>query len=178
MTETEERQLVEAARRGDLHSFGELYGRHYARMVGVAYAVLSDRHLAEDAAQEAFAAACRHLRGLRRPEKFGAWLRVLCRNVALRIGRTRTRSAELQDVAAPASDDSAEGAAEAVRQSIRRLPASEREVVILRYFSTQSYEQIAATLGISPRAVHGRLIRAKRRIAEDLKRNGLRGRIS
>ena len=49
--ELTEAELVEAARRGDLDSFGVLYQRHYAAMVGVAYCVLRDRHLAEDAAQ-------------------------------------------------------------------------------------------------------------------------------
>jgi len=37
------------------------------------------------------------------------------------------------------------------------------------------YEQIAAVLDISVQAVNGRLIRAKRKIAKYLKRNGLTG---
>lgn len=57
-------ELVEAACNGDVDSFGELYRRRYAALVGVAYRVLSDRHLAEDAAQEAFAVACRDLEPL------------------------------------------------------------------------------------------------------------------
>ena len=61
-------ELVEAARNGDVSSFGELYRRHYAAAVGIAYCALSDHHLAEDAAQEAFAVACRDLGRLRRAE--------------------------------------------------------------------------------------------------------------
>ena len=178
MAENEEAELVEAARNGDVSSFAELYRRHYARMVGVAYAMLSDHHMAEDAAQETFAVACRHLRGLRRPEKFAAWLQVLCRNVARKMGRTRTRTVAFEAVASSPNDDSRDGVHEAVWQSIRRLPVSESKVLMLRYFSDLSYEQIGATLGISSRAVHGRLTRAKRRIAKDLKRDGLGGRIS
>jgi hypothetical protein len=48
-------ELVNAARTGDVDCFGELYRRHYAAVVGAAYCLLADRHLAEDAAQEAFA---------------------------------------------------------------------------------------------------------------------------
>ena len=47
---------------------------------------------------------------------------------------------------------------------------------MLHYFSGLTYQQIADTLGISPQAVHGRLIRARRKMAEDLRRNGLGGR--
>jgi hypothetical protein len=52
-------ELVEAACQGNLASFGELYRRHYRMAVGLACSHLADRHLAEDAAQEAFATACR-----------------------------------------------------------------------------------------------------------------------
>ena len=60
-----------------------------------------------------------------------------------------------------------------VRQSVRRLPERAREVVLLHYFSGLSHEEIAAALGTSPQAVHGRLLRARRKMAEDLRRNGL-----
>ena len=60
-----------------------------------------------------------------------------------------------------------------VRQSVGRLPERAREVVLLHYFSGLTHEQIAAALGTSPQAVHGRLLRARRKMAEDLRRNGL-----
>ena len=47
-------ELVETARNGDVSGFGELYRRHYAAAVGIAFCAPSDHHLAEDAAQEAF----------------------------------------------------------------------------------------------------------------------------
>ncbi len=178
MAESEDAQLVEAARNGDVGSFAELYKRHYARMVGVAYCILSDRHLAEDAAQEAFAIACRELGRLRRAEKFASWLGVLCRNAANRMARRRTEFVASEDVPAPRSDASRDGLHQAVRQSVQNLPIPQREVVMLRYFSGLSYEQIAAALGISSRAVNGRLTRAKRKMAESLKQKGLGKEIS
>ena len=45
-------------------------------------------------------------------------------------------------------------------------------MILLHYFSGLTHEQIAATLGTSPQAVHGRLLRARRKMAEDLRRNG------
>ncbi len=172
MSERTDTELVEAARNGDVSSFGELYRRHYAKAVGIAYCTLSDRHLAEDAAQEAFAIACRDLGRLRQADKFAPWLIAICRKTARRVARSKFRrplSEEIPSTADPNPDDRGK----AVRQSVRRLPGSAREVIVLHYFSGLSHEQISATLGISPQAVHGRLIRARRKIAEDLRRNGL-----
>ena len=156
-----------------MDSFGELYRRHYAALVGVAYCQLADRHLAEDAAQEAFAIACRELDGLRRADRFASWLRGICRNVAKGIHRTRSRRI-LQEEAPGLTGESSEDAAdEIVRRSVRQLPDSVREVVVLHYFGGLSHRQIAAELGVSPQAVHGRLVRARRKMADCLRRNGL-----
>lgn len=178
MTENDDTRLVEAARNGDLGGFAELYTRYYVRMVGVAYCVLSDSHLAEDAAQEAFAIACRELGRLRCAEKFPAWLAVVCRNVARRMAKSRPEFAASEDVPASRSDAPADELRQAVRKSVRSLPVQQREVVMLRYFSGLSYRQIAETLGISSRAVNGRLTRAKRKMAQELKRKGFAGEIS
>jgi RNA polymerase sigma-70 factor (ECF subfamily) len=49
--------LVKAAINGNADSFTELCRRYYPAMVAIAHSVLGDRHLAEDAAQQAFAKA-------------------------------------------------------------------------------------------------------------------------
>ncbi len=63
--------LVEEAARGDGDSFTELCRRYYGPMVAIGHAILGDRHLAQDAAQEAFAKAAVHLPKLRRADQFG-----------------------------------------------------------------------------------------------------------
>ena len=173
MTKPTDAELAETALRGDVDSFGELYRRHYAAMVGLAFCVLCDRHLAEDAAQEAFAVACRDLGRLRRADKFPRWLAGICRRVARRVARSRRREVLGHEMPAVADADPRQDRSMLVRRSVERLPRSAREPVMLRYFAGLSHHQIAATLGISPQAVHGRLIRARRKIAEDLRRNGL-----
>jgi len=173
VNETTDAQLVAAARSGNVGSFGKLFERHYVAMVGAAYALLADGHLAEDAAQEAFAIACRDLGRLKRPERFASWLRAICRNVARGIARSRMVVSAAENAPAQASDDNEDEMDEAVRQAVARLRVSAREVVVLHYFSGMSHKQIATVLGISPQAVHGRLIRARRKIAEYLRRTGL-----
>jgi RNA polymerase sigma-70 factor, ECF subfamily len=174
MAECSNAELVEAARNGDVSSFGELYRRHYKAAVGIARCVLSDHHLAEDAAQEAFAIACRDLGRLRRTDRFAQWLGAICRKVARRATRSRLRRSLPDETIQPAdANGDHHQRLEAVRQSVERLPARAREVILLHYFSGLSYEKIAESLGTSPQAVHGRLIRARRKLTEDLRRNGL-----
>ena len=173
MSERTDAELVEAARNGDVSSFGELYRRHYATAVGIAYSRLSDHHLAEDAAQEAFAIACRDLGRLRRAERFASWLGTICRRLASRAAKLKLRHRLPENVNVAADGNPGDDRRDVVRHSVRKLPRSAKEVIVLHYFSGLSHKQIAATLGISPEAVHGRLIRARRKIAEDLRRNGL-----
>jgi len=180
MQERPDAELVAAARQGDADSFTELYRRYYAAAVGIAYSTLSDRHLAEDAAQEAFAIACRDLGRLRRDDKFVHWLNAICRKVACRLVKWKSRNGLPEDLpwaaAAEPGDDPAdlrEDRANLVRQSVQRLSTIAREIVVLRYFSGLTHEQIAAVLGISAQAVHSRLCRARRKMADFLERKGV-----
>ena len=173
MLERTDIELVEAARHGDVDSLGELYRRHYAAVVGIALCRVSDHHLAEDAVQETFAIACRDLGRLRRAESFGRWISGICRKVASRLAKSKSRYRLVESQNLAADGNPGDDRSDLIRQSVQRLSRSAREVIMLHYFSGLSHKQIASTLGISPHAVHGRLIRGRRKIAEDLRRTGL-----
>lgn len=169
-----ERELIEAARAGDLDSFGKLCERYYAPIVAVAYNVLRDHQLAEDAAQEAFARGLVGLRRLKEPAKFAPWLARICRNAAVDMVRNRPPQLRAEDTSPPDDGPAAEeSTARMVREAIARLPGSLREVTVLRYYHDCSYEQISAVLGLSKMTVNGRLTRAKRKLAKDLRRRGV-----
>jgi RNA polymerase sigma-70 factor (ECF subfamily) len=167
--------LVEAAQQGRLDSFGALYQRYHNPIVALAYARLGDKHSAEDAAQEAFAIACRDVRSLRDGDKFGAWLGGICRNVTRQMLRLKTRTAPLpcepQEAAADGQPEREERW-DAVRRAVWKLPDAERELVVMRYFNGFSQARISQVLDLTPAAVNGRLTRAKRRIAQLLERDG------
>jgi RNA polymerase sigma-70 factor (ECF subfamily) len=164
--------LVEAAIDGDAESFTELCRRYYPAMVAIAHSVLGDRHLAEDAAQEAFAKAALSLPRLRRKNKFAGWLAAICRNEARDIAPRGNERHTTEKLMIVTEKTERHENAEAVRQAIGRLSASARELVFLRYYDGLSYEQISAVLGISQQAINGRLRRAKKKMASYLQRNG------
>ncbi len=97
MEETPDNVLAETAAAGDGDSFTELCRRYYPAMVAIAHAILGDRHLAEDAAQQAFARAAMNLARLRKSEQFGSWLAAICRNAAFDIGRARRGSGRSEE---------------------------------------------------------------------------------
>jgi len=171
-----ETQLVEAAQNGHLESFGTLYERYHSPMVALAYSMLADRDLAEDAAQEVFAVACRDIESLKSKERFAAWLAGICRNVSRQMLRANKNKPDaLGDEQAARSDGNCDDRQETIRRAVWSLREAERELIVMRYFDEFSQSRISEVLGLSPQAVNGRLIRAKRKIAKYLKRNGVTG---
>lgn len=163
--------LVEQACNSDTDSFTELCRRYYPAMVAIAHSVLGDRHLAEDAAQQAFANAVRKLPQLKNKCKFAAWLAAICRNVALDLTPRKETFHTADDLSTIAAKSHENGTTEAVREAMNKLSAPAREVIFLRFYDGMSYEQISAVLGISEQAINGRLRRAKKKMANYLRRN-------
>lgn len=165
--------LVEQAARGDGDSFTELCRRYYGAMVAIGHAIIRDRHLAEDAAQQAFAKAAVNLPKLRKTDQFGSWLAAICRNEARDLARAR-RGPRMEDepIITEGPKDSEESG-KIVREALGRLPAEAKEVIYLRFYDGLSYDRISAVLGISEQAINGRLRRAKKRLAQYLRRSGL-----
>jgi len=174
--EPSEPMLVQAAQNGDLESFAALYNRYHSPMVALGFSMLGDRDMADDAAGEAFAIACRDLSRLKSEEKFAAWLAGICRNVArqmLRIGKGKNIAPT--NYRTDLSRDETEDRRDAIRRALAKLRKPERELIVLRYFDGFSQARISEVLDISPQAVNGRLVRAKRKIANHLKNNGFAG---
>ena len=172
MPERSEIHLIEAAAGGDIESFGELCRQYYVAMVAVAYAVLNDHQLAEDAAQESFARALVNLKNLKNSSRFAPWLAAICRNVAKDMVTARVRQTKAEDLSNTTLNDNDDENSLAIRRAIEQLPAPAKDLIVLRYYNSLSYEQIGSVLGISRATINGRILRAKRKMANYLKKNG------
>lgn len=168
--EPTESQLIASALQGEVEAFRVLFQRHWRMAVGVAFCLTRDRHLAEDAAQEAFAMAARQLATLRDAERFPHWLRAICRRIALRLHHRRPPVIALSIDPPAVVSECLEPRRTALLIAIDQLDAEVRELVVLHYFSEMSYADISRTLGISEGSVHGRLQRARRKLADFVSR--------
>ena len=175
MKDLEDQILVRQALEANPESFGELSRRYYHSLVAVADSILLDHHLAEDAAQEALAAACRQLPRLKKPERFGPWVVAICRNVAkdmlweLHKQRKPIEASQYHESHSPNDDQKA-----ILAEALQQLPQHLREVVFLRFYNEMSYEQMAKALGATEQMIDGRIRRAKKKMAINLKKMGFR----
>ncbi|HVK88951.1 MAG TPA: sigma factor [Kofleriaceae bacterium] len=81
----------QAFQEGDLDAFAALIEEHQRGVFAVAYAVVLDRGLAEDVAQEAFIAAFQRRAQLREPTAARSWLAAIARNLGRDLLRARKR---------------------------------------------------------------------------------------
>ena len=162
--ESTDKELIEASLRGDTSAFEALYRRYWRLAIGVAISVCSDNHMAEDAAQEAFAMVASQLDSLREQDRFVPWLRTICRRTANRQRRRLSRESVLE-IDPPEQTQVLSPDVISLRNGLSQLDQDARELLALRYFSELSHEEIAAAMEITPASVHGRLQRARKKLA-------------
>jgi RNA polymerase sigma-70 factor, ECF subfamily len=159
--------LVARASAGDDAAAAELIREIWPDAYRVAWSVLEDRSLAQDAAQEACARAWLGLRGLRRPERFAVWFYRIVVNESRRI-----QHASRRETTAPSEVPSQRGIAledrVAVRAAIGKLEDHLRLPIVLRYYYSLRSAEIAQVLGISAVTVRWRIMLAHRRLATTL----------
>jgi RNA polymerase sigma-70 factor (ECF subfamily) len=171
--------LVQTARAGGHQAFSELVRRYAPRARAVCRARIGPRGPADDLAQEALLRAWRGLGTLLDPERFGGWLHGICVRVAQDWLKAKARGEVSWDPSLEAGlgdgrADAADGMTrretrERVLDAVHRLPALHQEVIELFYFEDQSYDRMAAALGISSAAVNARLTKARKALRRTLR---------
>jgi RNA polymerase sigma factor (sigma-70 family) len=162
-----------------------LFERHGDRIFGFCLRRLGSRQEAEDAHQNTFLYAFRALQRGVRPVSEAAWLFKIAENACLAAHRSngRRRAREIdQDPelvgAVPAGEDQS-GTAVALRAALDKLPANQRQALLLREWRGFSYREIATELGLTVAAVETLIFRARRSVARTLSNDtGIRARLA
>jgi len=153
-----------------------LVSEYASTLYRVAFSVLRNPADAEDAVQETFLRVLRHRETLVEVRDHRVWLIRIVWNIVLdRKRRAKTRP-ETDDVAElarvlPSKGLSAEQITAAAQHHahvlacVERLPAKEREVLLLSAFEELSSVEIAEVLGITESSVRSRLFRARNLMA-------------
>lgn len=130
-------QLVVLAQRGDRSAFGQLAAEFGDRLYALAYQVLRDGDLADEAAQEAIVLIWRDLRALRDPDRFETWAyRIVVRACYREARRRRARAVgtyALHEVSVGDSTDAVANRDE-LERAVGRLTADQRAVIALQYY--------------------------------------------
>jgi RNA polymerase sigma-70 factor (ECF subfamily) len=148
-------ELVEAVAQADEGALGELYDRFGKVAYGLAYKILQDAALAEDAVQEAFLQIWRGA-GSYRPEraKASTWLLTFVHRRAVDLVRREQKRRTLPVVVEPQGADPGadeevvqRSRREIVQDALRRLPAEQREPIELAYYAGLTQSELAERLG-------------------------------
>ena len=146
----------------------EQYGSTLLRMSAL---YLKDAYLAQDAVQETFIKAYRHMNDYRGESTEKTWLTAICINTC----RDMLRSAWFRHNSRMDPDSLPERPADfvfpdnTVLTEVMRLPAKYREVVLLRYYEGMKLSEVAAALQLSQGKIRSRLDRANRILRDRLK---------
>jgi RNA polymerase sigma-70 factor (ECF subfamily) len=168
--------LVALVARGDESALAELYDRIGRIAYGLAYRVVRDERLAEDAVQEGFLTAWRTAAGFSAERaKASTWLLTLVHRRAVDLVRReeRRRAEPLPDEreSAAASPPAEEAAwlrfdRERVQEALRSLPDAQREAIELAYYGGFTQAELAERLGQPLGTIKSRMFSGLARLRE------------
>ncbi|MDQ1104475.1 RNA polymerase sigma-70 factor (ECF subfamily) [Nocardioides zeae] len=147
----------------DEADFDAFYEASFQRVVNQLSAMIGDRDEAHECVQEAFVRAWAHRRKLAKVEHPEAWVRTVAHRFAVSRWRRTSRSRRDPDRALGAAT-TADGPSEdhvAVVAALRRLPAAQREALVLHHVCDLPVAQVARETGSPEGTVKARLSRGR-----------------
>ncbi|MFL5971718.1 MAG: sigma-70 family RNA polymerase sigma factor [Gaiellaceae bacterium] len=172
--EPSDEQVLDAVGRGDDDALGVLYDRFGRLAFRLAFRILRDRALAEDAVQEAFLAVWRSADAYKRERaKPSTWiLTVVHRRAVDIVRREQSRRGEPLEVApepesGPADEDAVlRDRRAAVQAALTELPGEQRQALELAYYGGLTQSQLAERLGVPLGTVKSRMFAGLGRLRE------------
>lgn len=193
--------LVINAQNNDSNAFAELYAATYQKQYHFAYSYLKDEYLAQDALQETYIIAFKELSKLHDPMLLVAWLNQINFRVcyqlykkqkqyvsemldyngsaACREGISTSASADptpSQTLLSPdiGPEDMAvrSDSREYIMNQILKLPFTEAQVIILKFYQDLKHDEIADLMDISRSSVNRYLNSGKKHLATVLQQQG------
>ena len=175
---------------GQEAAFEAIMRRHNGRLFRVARAILKDDADAEDALQDAYLDAYRHMSDFRGDSQLSTWLtRIVVNQSLMRLRRQKRERVVVpfeggehrqQREEVEVADEKAESPSQAamraevrrlLEQRIDQLPVAFRTVFVMREVEDMSVDETAACLGIPEATVRTRLFRARALLRESLVRD-------
>jgi RNA polymerase sigma-70 factor, ECF subfamily len=157
-----DRDLVERARKGDREAFAVLVHQVSDGLYAVAWRILRDSGLAEDALQNALVLAWRRIPKLRDTDRFEAWIhRILVHACYDESQRARRWTATVRVLPAngPSTPDGSDAVVnrDELERAFGRLPIDQRAVFVLHHYLGLPLVEVAELLEIPAGTARSRL---------------------
>jgi len=183
--ELSDNELVKLIQAGNADLFAVVIERYQGKLFAYLYRLIGGREEAEDLLQDVFIKAFRNLKSYDSDRKFSSWIYRIAHNEAVNYIKRKSlkRFISWEDVTSTkdklVSNNTEDGAdrewlrKEAIQEideAINNLPIKYKQVLILRYYSEKSYEEISEILQKPVNTVGTLINRAKRKMAEEVER--------
>lgn len=163
-------KLIERLNKSDRKAFEHLYDKYVRIIYSFLLSILNDTHLAEDLTQWCFMQLWEHRNEITSDRNLPAWLYVVARNAAYKELRRQLTAARYSEYALNFKDkfDVVQTSSSEIKvitdemsAVIDNLPESRKKIFLMRTVDGLSVNEIAHTLGISPKTVETQIARAK-----------------
>ena len=174
--------LATRAQLGDEEAFEDILDTYKGLMFHIAYSIVKDRDIAEDAVQDALIQAWQHLPNLRETRALRPWLMRIVVNQCISFKRRLARSTmflqqsflEQETEQASRIADYAEGQMERnwdLAHAIGKLPAKQRMAITLHYYQGMTLPEMSRTLQTSENTLKKRIQMALSNLRNSMKSN-------
>lgn len=184
MQDLDDLDFIKRFNNGDTSAFGEIVLKYQDRIYNLCRHMLGNAHDAEDAAQDAFLKAYQALPRFQPDASLYTWLYRIATNTCIDYKRkpvfeslfgTSENGEEFvhdraSDEPSPERLYQSRQMDQALRESLGKLSAKLRAIIILKEIEDMSYEEIAETLDISLGTVKSRIYRAREELQESMKK--------
>ncbi len=178
--------LMELFQAGTVEAYNILVDRYSERLMHYLYGFLGDKKRCEDLLQETFLRVHRNRHSYQRIAKFSTWLYTIAGNLARSEYRKQKRrhmssiqsmSRDNEEYEMPLPDETfapdkhTEGVLQksSIHKALDVLPASFREIIILRDIQQLAYNEISNITGLPMGTVKSRINRGRRKMQDLLK---------
>ena len=166
--ERSDQELIAAANTGEAPAFEGIYFRHRDWVVNLAFRFTGDRELALDVMQETFFYLLKKFPGFVLTCQLKSFLYPAVKHIALsslaRANRYQSGEELFKALEAPEVQPSNH---EGLRAALRKLPAAQRETVVLRFLEGFDLAEIAEALEVPVGTVKSRLHHALEALRHD-----------
>ena len=176
-------ELIDVVRGGQTEQYAKIIERYQGKLFAYLYRLIGNRDEAEDLLQDVFIKAYKNLRSYDSSRKFSSWIYRIAHNEAVNFIKRKSlkRFVSWEDISSTkdklessSNEESADGAwirKESIKEvddAINKLPIKYKQVLLLRYFSDKSYDEIGEILGKPVNTVGTLINRAKKKLSDEI----------